>query len=563
MNFLFAENIFGEQLLRAISWTLVHSVWQGMAAAILAMLVLTTTKKASASLRYNFLLTILVLFCGAVAITFYLQPAIAEKNNVLTGQIITGFTTGQYQPVAGVANGETALVSIFNFLNANSQIIVLAWLLLTAIRLTQLLVGYYGINKIKKTQITSAGDYWDARIAKLAQSIMISKPVKLLQSALITTPTVISYFKPVILIPAGLLTSLPADQIEAILLHELSHIRRKDFLVNLLQNFIETIFFFNPFVFWISNLIREERENCCDDVAVLHLDNKTTLVKAMISCMEFKSKDSSVYGLAFGGRQKPLLDRAKRIINKTSRPFRVAEKMILGICIPLAAIMVIFLLQAFQSNGNEKPITSSIDTNLQKNRSADLEDETSGWITYVKGVPHYHYVFKRQTGTYGVEKVKGQIISLKIDGKTITKDKIQSHAETVNSLIAEYDNIMKQPFASLSPLSGTLAEPAEMTEQGGLTEPGAVKSSNRGLAPLSGINGLNDKLSGLKDSLGGITGVNGLASGSRGTSYYRNGYKVVVKDSVVREVYYKGARLSEEKVKEQKSQIDAVLKGRE
>ena len=109
----------------------------------------------------------------------------------------------------------------------------------------------------------------------------------LLESAIVKVPVVIGLLKPVILLPLGLLSNLPPDQVEAVLLHELAHIRRKDYLVNLLQSFAEVVFFFNPALLWISSLMREERENCCDDVAISHIKNKKQFIHALVAFQEY------------------------------------------------------------------------------------------------------------------------------------------------------------------------------------------------------------------------------------------------------------------------------------
>ena len=93
-------------------------------------------------------------------------------------------------------------------------------------------------------------------------------PVLLLESALANVPVVFGHFRPVILVPAGLLAGLPPEQIQAILLHELAHIRRCDYAVNFLQRLVEGLFFYHPATWWIARVIRAERENCCDDAAV-------------------------------------------------------------------------------------------------------------------------------------------------------------------------------------------------------------------------------------------------------------------------------------------------------
>ena len=109
---------------------------------------------------------------------------------------------------------------------------------------------------------------WQQRLDRLARALRLSRPVTLLESCLAEVPVVIGYLRPVILVPVGLLAGMPAGQVEAILLHELAHIRRHDYLVNLLQTVVEGLLFYHPAVWWISGVIRAERENCCDDLVV-------------------------------------------------------------------------------------------------------------------------------------------------------------------------------------------------------------------------------------------------------------------------------------------------------
>ena len=353
MHLLF-ENIVGEQLLRNICWTLAHSIWQGMVAAIIAYFIIVATKTASASFRYNLLLANLLLFFAAVITTFLIQEG-SGSGASSSVQVMSGHPSFIEQfPSQGIGGGVISYIS--QFLNANSRIIVLMWTILTAFRLAQLFIGYWGMNRIKGTQVTSADECWKERLAQLVSSLRITRKVQLLRSGLVKTPMVISCVKPVILIPASFFTLLPRDEIEAILLHELSHIKRNDFLVNLFQNFIETLFCFNPFIFWISGLIREERENCCDDLAVSRMKNKTSLIKAMVSCREFNLEKSPGFVLAFGKRKEHLLNRAKRILQMKPRSFHTSEKRALVFCIPFAVILAFFMLQAFQVGKISQPL---------------------------------------------------------------------------------------------------------------------------------------------------------------------------------------------------------------
>ena len=119
--------------------------------------------------------------------------------------------------------------------------------------------------RLRRRGVCGASERWQKELARLSRQLRLSRPVQLLESCLADVPMVLGHFRPVILIPVGVLAGLPAGQIEAILLHELAHIRRFDYLVNVLQRLVEGLLFYHPAVWWISRVIRAERENCCDD----------------------------------------------------------------------------------------------------------------------------------------------------------------------------------------------------------------------------------------------------------------------------------------------------------
>ena len=114
-------------------------------------------------------------------------------------------------------------------------------------------------------------------------------PVRILQSSLIKVPAVVGYFRPLVLIPLSLAAGLPPEQLEAVLIHELAHIRRRDYLVNLFQALVETLFFYHPAVWWVSSQVRCERENCCDDAALLLCHSQTDYAKALLAVEELRA----------------------------------------------------------------------------------------------------------------------------------------------------------------------------------------------------------------------------------------------------------------------------------
>jgi hypothetical protein len=169
-----------------------------------------------------------------------------------------------------------------------------------------------------------------------------------MQSGIAKLPMVLGHFKPVILIPIGLLTALSTEEVESILVHELAHIRRKDYLVNLLQNLMEILFFFNPAVLWVSALIKAERENCCDDIVVAQTGSKVSYIKALVSCQEYQSAIPA-YAMGLGGNSDHFLQRVKRMLSNNNQSLNKVEKMVLTICL----IFAVLLTAAFSKSGKE------------------------------------------------------------------------------------------------------------------------------------------------------------------------------------------------------------------
>ncbi len=328
-----------ETLLKAISWTLVHSVWQGLILAVLAGLVILFTKKSTSVLRYNLLAGLFVSFMIAVGFTFSYEFQ-EEGRETITRLNLP--IENQNFAVAGAIPEEKADLSmqIINFLNENSSLIVLIWFLIFSVKCLNIFSNLNHIYRIRNYRIQNPPQYWSDRVSQLSKTLNIKKPIVLLESQLVKVPSVTGFFKPIILIPVGLLSNLPQDQIEAILLHELAHIRRKDYFINLIQSFAEIIFFFNPGVLWLSSLLKEERENCCDDIAVGITKSKSKFIHALVSFQEYNMKQNQL-AMGFGGRKNQLLERAKRIIHDNNKSLNSIEKTFLSICFIIVAVFMI------------------------------------------------------------------------------------------------------------------------------------------------------------------------------------------------------------------------------
>ncbi len=324
-------------MIHAISHTLVHSLWQGALLSAITGLIITCTRKSSSALRYNLLVSAMVLFAVGVAGTFCFElnagrpiiPVSADQHVINSGP--NPPETIQYPTSPGSSITET----IGSYLNRYGATIVWVWLLIVCARCAQLATGLREVHRLRHKNISGIGSYWEDRMRQLCEQLGIKRLVGIAQSGRAKTPMVTGHLKPLILVPLGMLTSLSAEEAEAVLLHELAHIRRSDYLVNLLQNIMEIIFFFNPAVLWLSALIKAERENCCDDIAVGR-SGKVNYLKALVACEEYKMSPTYAMTLKVGNRS--LKNRAARIISNKNQSLNNREKSFLAVCLIAAGI---------------------------------------------------------------------------------------------------------------------------------------------------------------------------------------------------------------------------------
>ncbi|NBL65122.1 M48 family metalloprotease [Flavobacterium sp. NST-5] len=330
-----------ENLLKAISWTLVHSLWQGIVLAILAGLIILFTKKSTAHVRYNILAGLFLVFIATIGFTFYLAFD-GFRANASTETLEFNNQIAHFQEDILIEKTvvESSFQKIVGFLNQHSQEIVLLWFFIFCLKCVGIFRNLNHIYRIRNYRTQTPSEFWINRVEELAQMLQIKKKIILLESQLVKVPSVTGFFKPMILIPVGLISHLPQDQVESILLHELAHIRRKDYGINLLQNFAEILFFFNPGVLWVSSIIKEERENCCDDIAVGITKSKSKFINALVSFQEYNMKENKL-AVGFGGRKNSLLERAKRIVYNHNKSLSNIEKTFLSICIIMIAIVTV------------------------------------------------------------------------------------------------------------------------------------------------------------------------------------------------------------------------------
>jgi bla regulator protein BlaR1 len=311
-------NLFSEALVSAFGWTLVHSLWQGALLALIASIGFYFLRKSPASLRYNLGIGTLCLQVIASLATFsfyYLNSSEKALATVVRSstQVVTDWKTLTY---------EVSLTTKLQlWLTTHIQELVICWLIGAFVLILRFLGGWIYTEHLRHNSRLVMNKEWRARFGVLTAKLKIYQSIELKESAKILTPMVIGTLQPVVLIPIGLLTGFPTSQIEAILAHELAHIRRYDYLVNMLQSFVEVVFFFHPALWWLSERVRIEREHCCDDLAVEVCGDRISLAHALVGIAEWKTNHS--LAMAFASKKPLLLQRVKRVMGITPKPARI------------------------------------------------------------------------------------------------------------------------------------------------------------------------------------------------------------------------------------------------
>lgn len=309
-------------LIKALGWSIFHSLWQGAILYALLFAVLMTLPKLSAKLKHNLAFGSLLLMFASFCFTFYsvFERPLTEAEKQLSNAFISQSNLQ-----------ELSLMSSNTFLKAEAWFPLLTgfYVLGISIQLLVLLSGYQKLKTLKKSNTVTVPTEWSVVFDTILAQLNIHKPIKFFLSAKVNVPLVIGYFKPVVLFPIALAAQLELKQVEAILIHELSHIRRNDYALNLIKTAIETLLFFNPFIWLAGKFIRIEREHACDDLVVKYTGTPLTYAHALLKLELLKDKQAPALSLAATGTNQYLYQRIKRITNMKTTYINAKQQLVI------------------------------------------------------------------------------------------------------------------------------------------------------------------------------------------------------------------------------------------
>src|SRR6266852_4688757 len=304
-------------------WTLIHFVWQGTAIALAAAIALRVARRSSPNLRY-------LIACAGLAATLVAPGATAvllllpASSSVNADAVGLATSTAAPWPQPGF-EGAASIPAAFDALRAAGgtmsrsglrtdqviRFIVVCWLIGVAVLLGRMAAGWWQVRQLHRLALATPSSSWQTACAQMASRLGLRKVAHVVESAVVEVPTVISWLRPVIILPVAAMASLTPSQVEAILAHELAHIRRYDYVVNVCQTLVETLLFYHPGVWWLSSRIRSEREHCCDEIAVAASGDAIGYAEALAELESWRSASTMLVLAATSGS---LLDRVRRIL---------------------------------------------------------------------------------------------------------------------------------------------------------------------------------------------------------------------------------------------------------
>jgi len=323
------EDFLSGPLVYRAGWGLIHFVWQGLAIALILAAALVVLRRRSAATRHLAAWAALLAMALCLPVTARLAPPVQRVRDTETGEWAfrvglpaetgTGSVSVSEDPESiappsdvidlksgsvTVPGGAPSGASSANRATANDLVIgpvaemlqlalpwvVCCWVIGVIVLSARHLSGGWRVRRLGRIGISPVSDSLERKVRNLARRMRIDRAFRLLESTLVEVPTVFGWLRPVILVPVGILGEMSPQQFEMILAHELAHIRRHDYLLNLLQTALETLLFYHPAVWWVSRRIRIERENCCDDFVVATTGERLIYARALTRLVELREE---------------------------------------------------------------------------------------------------------------------------------------------------------------------------------------------------------------------------------------------------------------------------------
>ena len=305
------ESYLHSPIMYTLALTLIHFLWQGSLVALALKIILSFTSHKKTQLRYAFSAIAMVINLILPVITFLVlyKPTYLQLTNTLPH--FSTSTTELSRLVIQHTQWYSNTVEYLPYLS-------LVWLSVISVLSVKLLIEVYTVKQLSHKRIIRPDHELLQRFNRLVTQLGLTKTPQLILSFNTQVPMAIGWLKPIVLIPVSMISGLTPPQLDMLILHELAHIKRHDYIVNFLQTIVEIILFFHPAVLWVSNQMRNEREYCSDDIAVHHCGDPIAYARTLTETASIcnKHKKCSIPGMAMAASGGDLTQRVLRLVNE-------------------------------------------------------------------------------------------------------------------------------------------------------------------------------------------------------------------------------------------------------
>ncbi len=427
MNALFQNGLFQNPWAQDLAWTLLHFLWEGAALGFVAWMGLRLLRRRSANARYLWACLSLGRMIAAALATFVLLRPLAHAVEPLAPNAATAMDPARLQEIMAVAplplRAQLAFAPLLPWALA-------FWSLGVALLTLRLGGAWLWLQRLRYTGARPAGAEFQMRLNTLIRRLHVDRTVRLLKSAMVEAPVVIGWLRPAILVPVAAFSGLTPEALDAVLAHELAHIRRLDYLMNLLQSAVEIMFFYHPAVWWLSREIRAERENACDDVAVSSCGDALLYARSLARLEELRGTAPNPK-LALASNGGSLMSRIHRLIMPPLPPSNTARAgLFAALAFSLLGATTYKIAQAptpKPEDSKPRKVSKMVvrsgkgDMNLKMNGDVSLEPDSKG---LVKLGPGGSIELKVREGgklkSFSARRdAKGEVREWGIDGKAL------------------------------------------------------------------------------------------------------------------------------------------------
>ena len=401
---------------KSIAWALVHSLWQGALLLFALYGLLYMNRHWKASTRYLAVVStvFLMLLCFILTALYYYNSFQIQDGNLDT-------------QVMFIFNSAIESASFADWIDRNAYIIQLSWFLGITVFVIRFFLGISYLQYLKWGRISVSHEATSNFISMISARMMMKKRVELFEHKSVLSPFTTGFIRPAIFLPLGFINSLSSHEVEAILAHELAHIKRNDFALNIFISMAEIVFYYHPVMWWFTALIRAEREEACDDLAVDVTGDRILYAKALLKLKVLEGNSTPSLAMGFSDSNKHLLNRIKHVLNMPYTRNNFREKLIiLSSLVFLALIFMKSNLNAMEKYFREELSEITITPEI-KDIAVD---------TMPKVMKKETYTIIRSNGKEDVELKMddGKITQLKINGEEINPDEYEKHQELINQV---------------------------------------------------------------------------------------------------------------------------------